>query len=118
MQPLTEQQRFWYFLIGCIGARLLMSYGAKYVGEKHIDKLPYLGAIALIPAFGFTYLYLSGARDTAPEAGGEKVWWNWARPVHAIFYFVFAVLAFNKNPKAWTVLFADVVFGFALWLSR
>jgi len=118
MQPLTEKERFYYFLFGCIGVRLLMSYTAKYVGENYNDKLPYLGALALLPVFGFMYYYISETRKTAPEAGGGEVWWDWARPVHATFYFVFAVLAFKRNPKAWTVLLADTVFGFTLWLSK
>jgi hypothetical protein len=117
MQSLTETQRFYYFLIGCIGLRLLIAYGAKYVGENNLESLPYLGYIALIPAFGFMYLYLSGARPTGPEAGGE-IWWNWARPIHSVFYAMFAYLAITKNPKAWTVLFADVVFGFTIWMFK
>lgn len=117
MQPLTETQRFYYFLFGCIGTRLLIAFIAKYVGEKHIDYLPYLGAVALIPAIGFSYLYVSGARPTGPEAGGE-IWWNWARPVHAAFFFMFAILAFNKNPKAWIVLLANVAFAFTNWYFK
>ena len=104
----TLQKRFLLFLIGCIGTRSLFVYIAKTIDIKY---LPILGYIALLPAIGFSYIYLSGSRKTGAEVFGEKIWWNNVRPIHALLYALFAYNAINKNPSAWVFLLIDVVFG-------
>jgi hypothetical protein len=59
------------FLIDCIGNRSLFVIIAKYINTKY---LKYLGYIALLPAIGFIYIYLTGSRKTGPEVFGEKIW--------------------------------------------
>ena len=68
MNPL--QKRFLMFLIGCIGVRTLFVIIAKYINTKY---LKYLGYIALLPAIGFMYIYLTGSRKTGAETFGEKI---------------------------------------------
>ena len=77
------QQRFLLFLIGCIGIRSLFVIVAKYINVKY---LKYLGYVALIPAIGFMFIYLTGSRKTGAEVFGEKIWWNDLRPIHSILY--------------------------------
>jgi len=102
-------KRLLLFLIGCIGMRSLFAYVAKIA---NIGLLRVMGWIALIPAVGFMYLYLTGARKTGAEVFGEKIWWNSLRPVHALMYFAFAWLAITgARGTAWKVLAADVVLG-------
>ena len=60
----TLQKRFLLFLIGCIGIRSLFVYIAKNVNTQ---LLMYMGYLALIPAIGFFYIYLSGTRQTGVE---------------------------------------------------
>jgi hypothetical protein len=98
------QQIVLMFLIGCIGARLLIVMIAKYINTKY---LKYLGYLALVPAIGFMYLYLSGARKGL-GAFGEKIWWNNLRPIHSILYFLFAYNAIIGNKQAWIYLLVDV----------
>ena len=69
----TLQKRFLLFLIGCIGIRSLFVYIAKNVNTQ---LLMYMGYLALIPAVGFFYIYLSGSRQTGAEVFGEKIWIN------------------------------------------
>ena len=88
------QKRFILFLFGCIGTRSLLVYIAKTTNKT---LLMYLGYLALIPAFGFFYLFLTGARKTGAEVFGDKIWWNNLRPIHALLYFTFAYLAINQN---------------------
>jgi hypothetical protein len=107
------QKRFLLFLIGCIGTRLLFVYIAKHI---NIAFLPYLGYLALLPAIGFTYLYLFGLRKTGPEVFGDKIWWDDLRPLHAVFYYLFAFFAINKNKRAWIFLLMDVVVGLVSFL--
>ena len=107
------QKRFLMFLIGCIGVRSLFVIIAKYVNTQY---LKYLGYLALLPAIGFIYIYLTGSRKTGPETFGEKIWWNNLRPVHSMLYFLFAYNAINGNKQAWIYLLVDVLFGLISFL--
>jgi len=98
------QKLFLYFLVGCVGIRLLFVIIAKYINKKY---LKYLGYIALLPAIGFMYIYISGAR-TGLGAFGEKIWWNHLRPIHSLLYFLFAYNAIMGNKQSWIYLLIDV----------
>jgi len=102
------------FLIGCIGTRSLFVYLAKNASEKY---LMYMGYLALIPAIGFLYIYITGERKTGAEVFGEKIWWNDLRPIHSLLYFMFAYSAINGNPNAWVYLAIDVIIGLISFLS-
>ena len=107
------QKRFLLFLLGCIPTRLALVYLAKNIP---LNWLPLLGYILLIPAFGFIYLFLSGTRKTGPETFGDKIWWNPIRPIHSIFYFMFAYNAINKIRSGWIYLLYDLIFGLISFL--
>lgn len=104
----TIYKRIALFLIGCIGTRLLLVYIAK---NADATWLRYMGYLALLPAVGFIYIYLTGARQTGPEVFGDKIWWNNLRPIHSLLYFLFAYSAINGFQSAWMFLLADVLFG-------
>jgi hypothetical protein len=112
MTPL--QKRFLLFLIGCIGSRSLFVIIAKNLNTQH---LKYLGYIALLPAIGFMYIYVTGSRKTGAETFGEKIWWNNVRPIHSILYFLFAYNAIIGNKKSWIYLLADVLIGLISFLT-
>ena len=107
------QKRFLLFLIGCIGVRFLFVIIAKYINTKY---LKYLGYMALVPAIGFTYIYLTGTRKTGAEVFGEKIWWNNLRPLHSILYFLFAYNAIKGNKQSWIYLLVDVLIGLISFL--
>jgi hypothetical protein len=107
------QKRFLLFIIGCIGTRSFFVYVAKNAGPKY---LPLLGYLALLPAIGFMYIYLTGSRQTGREVFGEKIWWNDLRPIHSLFYFLFAYNAIIGNTKSWMYLLVDVIFGLVSFL--
>ena len=107
------QKRFLMFLIGCIGVRSLFVIIAKYVNTQY---LKYMGYLALLPAIGFIYIYLTGSRKTGAETFGEKIWWNNLRPIHSILSFLFAYNAINGNKQAWIYLLVDVLFGLISFL--
>lgn len=109
----TIHKRILLFLVGCIGTRSLLVYIAKTVD---INYLPILGYLALLPAAGFLYIFVSGVRKTGLEVFGEKIWWNNLRPIHALLYIIFAYNAIHKNKNAWMILLADVAFGLASFL--
>jgi hypothetical protein len=112
---LSFKERIVLFLIGCIGSRLLFAFIAKNIDVKY---LPYLGYIALLPAIGMLYIYVSGSRDYGVEAGG-KIWWNSMRPVHSLLYFLFAYNAIKKNKDvAWKFLLLDVIIGLCAFINQ
>jgi hypothetical protein len=113
MNILTK--RILLFLIGCMGTRFLFVYISKIIS---LDYLPYLGYLALLPAIGFIYIYLTGSRETGAEVFGEKIWWNSLRPIHAIIYLIFAYSAITKNKNAWIWLLLDVLLGLVGFLHH
>jgi hypothetical protein len=107
------QKRFLLFLFGCIGTRSLFVVLAK---KANIEYLKYMGYLALLPAIGFIYIYLTGSRKTGAEVFGEKIWWNDLRPIHSLLYFLFAYNAIIGNKNAWIYLLVDVLFGLLSFL--
>jgi hypothetical protein len=110
---LTEHKRIILFLGGCIPLRLTLVALAKYLPPKY---LPMMGYLALLPAGGFTYLYLTDSRKTGFETFGAPIWWRPFRIVHALFYFLFAYLALQRQPQAYLALLIDVLLGLGLFL--
>lgn len=102
------QKRLLLFLFGCIGTRSLFVIIAKNLATNY---LRYAGYLALLPALGFIYIFLTGARQTGPETMGTPIWWNNLRPIHAVLYFLFAYNAINGVQSAWIYLLIDVLFG-------
>tara|TARA_B110000305_G_C18857848_1_gene367419 strand:- start:20 stop:397 length:378 start_codon:yes stop_codon:yes gene_type:complete len=107
------QKRFALFLGACIPLRFLIVYLVKNI---HINYLHYLGYIALIPAFGFLYLYFTGKRQTGPETQGAPIWWSKFRIIHGLLYLLFAIYAINKIAFAYQFLLLDVIIGLILFL--
>lgn len=108
------QKRFALFLLGCIPTRLAFVYLAKNISLQY---LPLLGYLALLPAIGFIYIYLTGSRQVGGETFGDKIWWNNLRPVHALLYFYFAYNAIKMVRNSWVYLLFDVIFGLVSFLT-
>ena len=108
------QKRFLLFIFGCVVTRLLFVYIAKNIKSKY---LPILGYLALVPAFGFIYIYYNNLRKTGQEVFGDKIWWNDIRPIHSFLYFLFFFMAINHNKNSWIVLLIDVLFGLTMFLK-
>ena len=111
----TIQKRFLLFLIGCMGTRAAIALYAKYAP---VSILSAMGYIALLPAIGFTIIYVSGIRKTGAEVFGERIWWNDLRPLHALLYFAFAYMAINGYKNAWLALAVDVVIGLIAFMTH
>lgn len=111
----TLQKRFLLFLVGCIGTRAAFVYIAKTIRPEY---LPYMGYLALLPAFGFLFIYLTKSRETGAEVFGDKIWWNDLRPIHSLLYGLFAYNAIMMNSSAWKYLLVDVSVGFISFLMH
>lgn len=101
------------FLFGCILSRLLITYIASI--EKYTK---ILGLLALIPSFGFMYIYVFGLRKIGSETFGELIWWNHLRPIHSINLLLFSIMTmFNyTRENAWIILFLDTLLGYMSWI--
>ena len=104
----TLHKRIALFMIGCMGIRLLLVYVAKNIRATW---LRYMGYLALLPAAGFIYIYITGSRQTGVEVFGDTIWWDYLRPFHTVFYLLFAFNAIKGNPHSWMFLLADAIFG-------
>jgi hypothetical protein len=109
------QELFLYFLIGCIGVRLIVVYVAKNI---NIEYLPYLGIVGLFPAIGFSYIYFFNGRKSKKGAFDEDIWWEDLRPVHGILWFLFAISALLRKQYAWIFLMTDVTVGLVSFLTH
>ena len=109
------QKRFLLFLGGCIPARLILALTAKY-GNSIIKTI--LGIIAFLIGSGFLIIYFGGLRKTGLETGGEKIWWNHLRPIHAtLYYYFFYNIFFADAANAWKILLVDVIIGLLSFLQ-
>ena len=109
----TLQKRFLAFLLLCIPVRIAFVFIVKSSDKKY---LPYLGYIGLIIGLGFMYNFIF-----TKKRGGtfnQIAWWNDLRPVHSIFYLIFASLALSRNTKAYVPLLYDVIVGFISFISH
>lgn len=112
---LSKLQRILLFLFGCMTARFALVYMAYVVPTKY---LPWMGVGAGVIATGFFLIYVNGWRKTGMETGGQNIWWNDLRPIHAALWFAFAVLAIARQRKAWLVLLLDTLLGLAAFLAH
>jgi len=106
------QKRFLLFLCGCILVRTILVIIAK----NNQEYLPIMGYLALIPAFGFLYIYITNSRQTGPEVFNQKIWWNDLRPIHCLLYLLFGMLAIRKDKNSWVILLFDVIIGLLAFL--
>jgi hypothetical protein len=108
-------KRIFLFLLGCMGTRLALTYFA--MRDPNII-LPYFGIPALVIAFGFSIIYNMGWRKTGVEVLGDKIWWNYLRPVHAFLWFKIGILALMKDPNTWMYLLLDTIIGLVAFVIQ
>jgi xanthine/uracil permease len=101
------------FLFACIPARLLLAwYSTK------IPSLTLYGAVMLVMSLSFLYLYFTGSRLQAPEAGGAT-WWANYRLIIGLLYLAAAIYSFQgKRDLVKYPLLLDIVFGLFLFYKR
>lgn len=105
-------KRFSLFLV-CISIRFFIAFLAKGANNY---LLYMMGLLAVIPAFGFFYLFFTGKRTSGIETFGSKIWWNNLRPVHGTLWILFSFFAMRGNSNAWMFLLVDVIIGIVSFL--
>jgi len=109
----TFMIRFFLFIFGCIGSRLIFTITSAIVPDWI---LRIMGVIALIPVMGWFYIIFIGKRDRGLEVFNELIWWKNLRPLHMFLWGFFAYLAIHKNHKAWFVLLVDTFIGLTAFI--
>jgi len=105
------------FLI-CLITRLLIAFAA-FKAYFNPPWLKVMGTVAAIIAGGFFAIWLFKLRKTGIETSGKEIWWDHLRPVHALFYALFALMTFSKYAQhAHVVLFADAALGLGGYLTH
>ena len=103
------EKRIALFLLLCMPSRLIFAYVSKTASE---ESLKLMGLLALLPAIGFSYIYVSNSRKVGAETFGAKIWWNDLRPLHSLLYFTFSYMALTNTPNAYKALVLDALIGF------
>lgn len=102
------------FLLGCIPSRLLLAYFVSNLKPEYLNKISY---IAFFVSFMFIFLAISGTRNTGPETFGKKIWWTpQLRIVHGTIYLLFGIMSYQKNTKAYYLLYLDAFIGLISFL--
>jgi hypothetical protein len=104
----NDQKRLVLFLGGCMTSRFFVTWLASRATSIHLQMM---GAVAMFIAAGFTYIWLTNSRKTGAEVFGAPIWWNSLRPIHALLWGAFAVLALFEVRWAWMILLFDTLFG-------
>ena len=103
------------FLSVCIPIRIFIIYAVKDLIPY--DILPYLSIILFIMGVGFARRFYN---HTSTERGFFKgtVWWNDARPIHALLYIVAAFVALFDPKNTWIPLLIDVIVGICTFIYK
>jgi hypothetical protein len=116
---MEKNKSFYAFILACIPARLFLAFLAWYFASiKNFNLLVAMGCGFLIIAIMMWYFYLSGTRKTGPEAPDGIIWWDWARPIHASMYILFAYYAISKKNCAKNILLIDTLLGLSFFAAK
>lgn len=108
-----------YIFLICIAIRSLIAVTAYIAGQLESKTLlQSMGVIALVPAVGFALIWAFGLRKTGMEVGGNIIWWDFLRPIHAFMYLSFAVFAIRGSQYAYINLIIDVVIGIFAFIGE
>ena len=102
----TFQKIFLFFIFGCIITRIIFVLIALKIPKIY---LPYFGLIGIAIGLGFIYTFITNKKTG--NTFGQKAWWHYLRPIHAILYLTFGYLAINKNNYSYIPLLIDVIIG-------
>ena len=102
------------FFAFCLPARAAIAYGSTVVPRAYLS---YFGAVLMAVALGFLYLYFTGGRMGAPEAGGVT-WWAPYRLLVGGLWMIAAIYALQgKRDLVWIPLVMDILLGVFLTVS-
>ena len=103
-----------YFSL-CIIIRISLIYLA-YISLYSPYLNPFFSLFYLTIGVGSAYQYITKYRKYG--AFGQKIWWDYLRPFHAIFYLFASFLIYTKNTLFVLVLIIDTLMGIVGHISK
>ena len=96
----------------CILVRLSLAFFIKNLKGTWLKISSFIGFFI---GFGFLKMILINRTD---GAFGQKVWWGDYRIIHAILYFMFGILAFNKHQLSYLPILIDTILGLIFYINN
>ena len=95
-----------YYMI-CILVRVFIAYLAflSYNSNLRYILVAFLFTVSIV----LTYLYITKQRKIG--AFGQKIWWDFLRPIHAILFFISGVLLSTKVKETYIILLISAFIG-------
>ena len=95
-----------YYMI-CILVRVFIAYLAflSYNSNLRYILVAFLFTVSIV----LTYLYITKRRKIG--AFGQKIWWDFLRPIHAILFFISGVLLSTKVKETYIILLISAFIG-------
>lgn len=97
-----------YYFTLCIIVRITLIYLA-YLSLYSPYLNTFFSIFYLTIGLGSAYQYVTKYRKQG--AFGQKIWWDYLRPIHAILYFYTSYLIYTQNARFVLVLIADTLIG-------
>lgn len=97
-----------YYFTLCIIVRITLIYLA-YISLYSPNLNTFFSLFYLAIGLGSTYQYATKYRKQG--AFGQKIWWDYLRPIHAILYFYTSYLIYTQNVYFVLVLIVDTLIG-------
>jgi hypothetical protein len=102
------QKRILLFMGLCIPTRFLIAFIVSKLSKKYLF---YTGIGLLLLVINWSYIYLFKTRKIGVETLGEKIWWDWMRPIHIGFYVMAALMCLDGNNNAYIPIVIDTIVG-------
>lgn len=102
-----------YYMI-CILVRISIAYAVYLSYNSNWRYI--LVTFFFAASVGFTYLYITKQRKRG--AFGQKIWWDFLRPIHAALLFISGVLLSWKVKETYLILLADALIGIIMLYIR
>ena len=95
-----------YYVL-CIIVRLFLA-ALTYFLYNSIYRLIFV-VFYFLASIGTMYLYFTKSRKNG--AFNQNIWWDFMRPIHAIMFFVIALLLYNKYKYTYIIVIVDTLIG-------
>ena len=118
---LSDTRKYVLFLLICIPARIGIAYLSYLFSDpRHRGIVSHLFAAVLgITALAWLGLFFGIiSRGEGFEAAGNRIWWNYLRPVHALLYILYIAHYAAKRENGWIFMAADPVIGLSFSLAN
>ena len=103
-----------FYFILCIIVRLLLTFAVFYTYNSNL-RLPLI-LYYFVAGIVFMYYFITNSRKIGNF--GQKVWWNYLRPIHSILFIATSFFLYHKNKYAFTIPLLDTCIGILSFIYK